>query len=174
MPANLHTEARRLLNAATPGPWFDVNPDDEMCMNVIAIATQKHLPFTEDGDTSGAICVLLQTTPMQVGQWHTNWENDAAFIAFCRNHLGEILDDLAAARGEVERLTACAESAERELADIEDYTTKLWKQVSAAAGKPLRSDEIPEEIERLRRELNEPIDALCEIEKREKGTNDEN
>lgn len=96
-------ELRRLLEAATPRPWFSRDPD---AIFNPSVATRRQ----EDAEDE----------PLDDSEWvaecgprDERGRQDAALIAAAVNALPALLDDLEAARAEIATLTAQRDRAER-------------------------------------------------------------
>jgi hypothetical protein len=80
-------EIEELSSAATPGPWFVRNLDDEHAMNLVAASTiedtgqGKRRPDFDHGEIIAATLVQ-QTRYVDCGD--SRWDENAAFIAMAR------------------------------------------------------------------------------------------
>ena len=90
------SELERLEGLATPGPWFVVELDDELCMGAVAISNEQ-LPDTRLSMRSAtwpsekivAVC-LLQAPPYALIH-DDKFQENADLIAAMRRHLPELL-----------------------------------------------------------------------------------
>ena len=96
-------EIRAGAEAATPGPWFFENPDDDMCMNAYTVTVQANNDDLECNHLNVAI-TLLQSP--RYADMKNAWEN-AKFIANARQDIPDLLAALAEKDAEIERLRKC-------------------------------------------------------------------
>ncbi|MBO1335994.1 hypothetical protein J3486_32710 [Streptomyces sp. VRA16 Mangrove soil] len=86
--------------AATPGPWFVRQLDDEWAMGLVAVST---VPDTGRGerwpgfDHGDLVAATLVQQPRYVDSADARWEENAAFIAMARDVVPRLV-------GEVRRL----------------------------------------------------------------------
>ena len=86
----------RLSEAASPGPWYVRQLDDELCCGACAVSTVPDTGKNEDmrsgswpGQEIVAAC-LIQNPPYVLSA-DDRFEENAALIAAMRNHLPELL-----------------------------------------------------------------------------------
>ena len=117
-------EIRAGAEAATPGPWFFENPDDDMCMNAYTVTVQANNDDLECNHLNVAI-TLLQSP--RYADMKNAWEN-AKFIANARQDIPDLLAALAEKDEEIERLQTT----------IELWRTADGKAVTAARAESAR------------------------------------
>lgn len=104
-------DIEELSAAATPGPWYVRNLDDDRAMTFIAVST---VPDTGQGerwpefDHRDIVAATLVQHPRYVDCADECWDQNAAFIALAREAMPRLL-------GEVRRLKALLE--EKGIAD---------------------------------------------------------
>jgi hypothetical protein len=103
------------LAAATPGPWYDHNPDDDYCMNAYTVTNSPVEPDVgvdeRTNDHKHIIALTLLQTPRVACHEDSRWEENARFIAHAPT-------DIAALLAEVERVTTERDSYKSALGDI--------------------------------------------------------
>lgn len=125
-PEQLAEIANR-ANAATSGPWFAHNPDDEYFMNAYVVTTSEVEPY--DGDEfyrdnyEGLIATTLLQSPGYVkpkcDPKDGKWDVDAEFIAKARADIPALLAHIAeveAERDAAQRLVDEMRELQREMA----------------------------------------------------------
>jgi hypothetical protein len=99
---------RQRVDAATPGPWYWHNPDDDVCMNVYLVTTHPYEPddlIPGDFDDHGeVVAITLLQTPRFAGVSDHKWQENAHFIAEVRTDIPKLLDDLDAADARIAAL----------------------------------------------------------------------
>jgi hypothetical protein len=86
-----------LCAAATPGPWFVRNLDDEHAMNLVAVSTVEDTGRTERWpgfDHGELIAATLVQQPRYVDCADERWEENAAFIAMARDALPRLVAEV--------------------------------------------------------------------------------
>ncbi|MDT0387486.1 hypothetical protein [Streptomyces dubilierae] len=86
-----------LCAAATPGPWFVRNVDDEHAMNLVAVSTVEGTGRTERWpgfDHRELIAATLVQQPRYVDCADERWEENAAFIAMARDALPRLVAEV--------------------------------------------------------------------------------
>lgn len=87
-----------LCNAATRGPWYDHNTDDEMHMNAYAVSTSPVEPCVDTderiNDHAIIVAITLLQTPRVVCTSDGRYEQNAAFIAAARTALPALIAEL--------------------------------------------------------------------------------
>ncbi|MEU3849729.1 hypothetical protein [Streptomyces sp. NPDC029554] len=86
-----------LCAAATPGPWFVRNVDDEHAMNLVAVSTGEGTGRTERWpgfDHRELIVATLVQQPRYVDCADERWEENAAFIAMARDALPRLVAEV--------------------------------------------------------------------------------
>ena len=90
-------ELQKACDSATPGPWYVVEMDDDVCMSAYAVATVPHAdaPPNEDsernGDHNKRIALTLWQDPRIVDIEDAKWVHNANFICASRNALPTLL-----------------------------------------------------------------------------------
>jgi hypothetical protein len=91
-------ELQKACDSATPGPWYVVEMDDDVCMSAYAVATVPHAdaPPNEDsernGDHNKRIALTLWQDPRIVDIEDAKWVHNANFICAARNALPTLLE----------------------------------------------------------------------------------
>jgi hypothetical protein len=137
-----------LCAAATPGPWYDHNPDDEACMNAYVVSTSPIEPCVDTderiNDHALVIALTLLQTPRIACSSDGRWGQNAAFIAASRTALPALLAECRRLRAENERLqTESAANAD---------TARQWHD--AYKDRTQQTVALEEEHGRLEKELS--------------------
>jgi hypothetical protein len=77
-----------MSSAATPGPWFVRNLDDDQAMNLVAVSTVEDTGRAErwpDFDHGELVAATLVQDPRYVDCADGRWDENAAFIAMARD-----------------------------------------------------------------------------------------
>ncbi|MQY03493.1 hypothetical protein [Actinomadura macrotermitis] len=86
-----------LAEAATPGPWFVRNLDDDHAMSLVAISTA---PDTGHGerwpgfDHREIVAATLVQAPRYVDVADERWDTNALFIANARQDIPRLIDEI--------------------------------------------------------------------------------
>lgn len=93
MPDDLTTaEPRELSDAATPGPWFVRELDDEVAMCLVAVGTApgpcERWPGFDHGEI---VAATLVQRPRYVDVGDGRWDENAAFIAAARSAVPRLI-----------------------------------------------------------------------------------
>ena len=87
-----------LANAATPGPWYAHNPDDDYCMNVFVVTTSKAEPDVgvdeRKNDHGEVVALTLFQAPRVADHASMRWEADADFIAVAREAVPALIAEV--------------------------------------------------------------------------------
>ena len=93
-----------LCNAATAGPWYDHNPDDEHSMNAYVVSTSPVEPSVDTdyriNDHAIIVAITLLQTPRVACTSDGRYEQNAAFIAAARTELPRLIAAYRALRAE--------------------------------------------------------------------------
>lgn len=131
---------KRLCEQATPGPWYDHNPDDDMCMNVYAVSTSPIEPDVgldhRSNDHASIVALTLFQSPRIVDHEAAQWDVDAEFIAAARTALPALLDRLEQAKQQLEQVRIL-------LRDLYD-----WMHASGL-NKAWQKDDLEDRIEQM-------------------------
>ncbi|MGW5325692.1 hypothetical protein [Streptomyces sp. NPDC004014] len=90
-------EIEEVSAAATPGPWFVRQLDDEYAMNLVAIST---VADTGQGakwpnfDHREMIAATLVQHPRYVDCADSRWDENAAFIAMAREAVPQLVEEV--------------------------------------------------------------------------------
>ena len=105
-----HLEA--LCDAATKGPWYDHNPDDEHHMNAYVVSTSPIEPCIDTdervNDHAIIVAITLLQTPRVACTSDGRYEQNAAFIAAARTAMPALITELRAARNYIALLEQAA------------------------------------------------------------------
>lgn len=120
-----------LADAATPGPWFDFNTDDDACMNAYGVSTDESGCWSPEEDHEKLVALTLYQSKRVVGHASDKWAEDAEFIA--------------AARAAVPRLVARVRELEAERDEARNTLTAAfgfasWDEFVASGLKPVGSE----------------------------------
>lgn len=95
---------RELAEKATPGPWFAICSDDEMCMNTSYVATKDEDAPPEEAYRHIVALTLYQAKRVACHQ-DERWNENAAHIAAnAPSTVMADIDEILRLRAEVERL----------------------------------------------------------------------
>lgn len=119
------------LAAATPGPWYDHNPDDDYCMNAYAV-TDSHVepdvsPDERTNDHKRIIAITLLQTPRVAAHDSHQWEENARFIAHAPADIAFLLAELEQTRS---AHAATSRALELAMADVEKLRYALLNMTS--------------------------------------------
>lgn len=98
-------EIERRAAAATPGPWFVRQLDDDHAMSLVAVGTT---PDTGQGerwpefDSRDIVAATLVQQPRYVEVADQLWDENAEFIAHARDDVPRLLTEIRRLRGELE------------------------------------------------------------------------
>jgi hypothetical protein len=90
-------ELEELCNAATPGPWFVRQLDDDFAMSLVAVST---IPDTGLGerwprfDHHEIVAATLIQHPRYVDVADEHWDENAHFIAAARQSIPRLIDEI--------------------------------------------------------------------------------
>ncbi|MEW2259334.1 hypothetical protein [Streptomyces sp. NPDC047869] len=90
-------EIEEVSAAATPGPWFVRQLDDDYAMNLVAIST---VADTDQGtrwpdfDHREMIAATLVQHPRYVDCADSRWDENAAFIAMAREAVPQLVEEV--------------------------------------------------------------------------------
>jgi hypothetical protein len=90
-------EIEELCTAATPGPWFVRNLDDESAMNLVAVSTAMDTGKGERWpkfDSREMIAATLVQQPRYVDCGDGRWDENAAFIAMAREAVPRLVEEV--------------------------------------------------------------------------------
>ncbi|MFV2110490.1 hypothetical protein [Micromonospora sp. LOL_015] len=100
-------EIEEICSAATPGPWYVRNLDDDHAMGLVAVSTNP-------GDGGAArwpnfdhreiIAATLIQHPRYVDSGDERWDENAAFIAMARDIVPRLVQEVRKLRGELREL----------------------------------------------------------------------
>jgi hypothetical protein len=95
-------EIEELCSAATPGPWFVRNLDDDHAMSLVAVSTSpdtgraERWPAFDHGDI---VAATLVQHPRYVDSRDGCWDDNAAFIAMAREAVPLLVAEVRRLRG---------------------------------------------------------------------------
>ena len=106
-------ELQALCDAATKGPWYAHNPDDEMHMNAYVVSTSPVEPCVDTderiNDHAIIVAITLLQTPRVACTSDGRYEQNAAFIAAARTELPRLLAEVARLRALIDEATTIIE-----------------------------------------------------------------
>lgn len=98
LPGDLDLDAiEELCAAATPGPWFVRNLDDDHAMNLVAVSTVPDTGRAErrpEFDHRELIAATLVQHPRYVDCADERWDENAAFIAMAREAVPRLVAEV--------------------------------------------------------------------------------
>ncbi len=86
-----------LLAAATPGPWYVRELDDDHAMCLVAVSTVPDTGLGErwpDFDRHEIVAATLVQQPRYVGVGDERWDENAAFIAGARQDVPRLVAEV--------------------------------------------------------------------------------
>ncbi|MFF7971895.1 hypothetical protein [Streptomyces sp. NPDC007905] len=90
-------EIDELCSAATPGPWFVRNLDDDHAMSLVAVSTVMDTGQGErwpDFSHEEMIAATLVQHPRYVDCADGRWDENAAFIAMAREVVPQLIEEV--------------------------------------------------------------------------------
>ncbi|MEV7197879.1 hypothetical protein AB0N81_39710 [Streptomyces sp. NPDC093510] len=90
-------EIMEMCAAATPGPWYVRNLDDDHAMNLVAVSTVEDTgggerwPAFDEGEM---IAATLVQSPRYVDCADSRWDENAAFIAMAREAVPRLVEEV--------------------------------------------------------------------------------
>ncbi|WP_078621036.1 hypothetical protein [Streptomyces sp. NRRL WC-3626] len=90
-------QIEELCAAATPGPWFVRNLDDQSAMNLIAVSTVMDTGRGERWpafDHQDLVAATLVQHPRYVDCADGRWDENAAFIAMAREAIPRLVQEV--------------------------------------------------------------------------------
>ncbi|MFE0104808.1 hypothetical protein [Streptomyces sp. NPDC059009] len=90
-------EIEEMCSAATQGPWFLRNLDDDHVMNLVAVSTVGDTGQDERRpafDHSEIIAATLVQSPRYVDSADGQWDENAAFIAMARDAVPRLVQEV--------------------------------------------------------------------------------
>ncbi|MEU4032703.1 hypothetical protein [Streptomyces collinus] len=90
-------EIDELCSAATPGPWFVRNLDDDRAMGLVAVSTVPDTGRGErwpDFDHREMVAATLVQHPRYVDCADGRWDENAAFIAMAREAVPKLVEEV--------------------------------------------------------------------------------
>ncbi|MEW2079530.1 hypothetical protein ACFZAG_38990 [Streptomyces sp. NPDC012403] len=90
-------ELDELVQAATPGPWFVRNLDDEYAMNLVAVGTTPDTGLGERWpafDHREIVAATLVQQPRYVDTADARWDENAQFIATAREAVPRLIAEI--------------------------------------------------------------------------------
>ncbi|MGI5520409.1 hypothetical protein ACQEUX_05595 [Micromonospora sp. CA-259024] len=90
-------EIEELANAATPGPWYVRQLDDDFAMSLVAISTIPDTALGErwpDFDPSEIVAATLVQQPRYVDVADERWDENARFIASARQDIPRLIAEI--------------------------------------------------------------------------------
>ncbi|MFJ4920030.1 hypothetical protein [Streptomyces sp. NPDC088725] len=90
-------EIEEACSAATPGPWFVRNVDDDYAMNLVAVSTVEDTGRGERWpafDHGEMIAATLVQHPRYVDCADGLWDENAAFIAMARDAVPRLVEEV--------------------------------------------------------------------------------
>lgn len=129
-------ELQALCDAATPGPWYSHNPDDEMHMNAYAVSTSPIEPCVDTderiNDRAIIVAITLLQTPRVACTSDGRYEQNAAFIAAARTAIPELLAENARLARELNDATNRIETQMHQLNDAQRESVSLGLRLETA------------------------------------------
>lgn len=97
-----------VCDAATAGPWYAHNTDDNVYMNVFCVTDSPHEPATEDEPAEvwqqDIIAMMLYQSPRVACHRSEKWTENTAFVAMARDALPAWIRRATAAEAKVQHL----------------------------------------------------------------------
>jgi hypothetical protein len=90
-------ELEELSNAATPGPWFVRQLDDDFAMSLVAVSTVPDAGLGERWprfDHNEIVAATLIQHPRYVDVADEQWDQNARFIAAARHSIPRLIDEI--------------------------------------------------------------------------------
>ncbi|MBQ1025468.1 hypothetical protein [Micromonospora sp. C95] len=90
-------EIEDLANAATPGPWYVRQLDDDFAMSLVAISTSPDTGFGErwpDFDHHEIVAATLVQQPRYVDVADERWDENAQLIASARQNIPRLITEI--------------------------------------------------------------------------------
>jgi hypothetical protein len=90
-------ELEELSNAATPGPWFVRQLDDDFAMSLVAVSTVPDTGLGERWPRFGLqeiVAATLIQHPRYVDVADEHWDENARFIAAARQSIPRLIDEI--------------------------------------------------------------------------------
>jgi hypothetical protein len=90
-------EIEEVCSAATPGPWFVRNLDDDHAMNLVAVSTVEDTGRSERWpgfDQGELVAATLVQQPRYVDCADGRWDENAAFIAMAREAVPQLVEEV--------------------------------------------------------------------------------
>lgn len=90
-------EIEGICLAATPGPWFVRNLDDDYAMNLVGVSTVENTGLGErwpEFDHGELIAATLVQQPRYVDCADERWDENAAFIAMAREVVPQLVEEV--------------------------------------------------------------------------------
>lgn len=90
-------ELEELSNAATPGPWFVRQLDDDYAMSLVAVSTVPDSGLGERWphfDHDDIVAATLIQHPRYVDVADEQWDQNARFIAAARQSIPRLIDEI--------------------------------------------------------------------------------
>ncbi|MFF4838781.1 hypothetical protein [Streptomyces collinus] len=90
-------EIEEMCSAATPGPWFVRNLDDDRAMSLVAVSTKMETGRGERWphfDHQEMVAATLVQHPRYVDCVDGRWDENAAFIAMAREAVPKLVEEV--------------------------------------------------------------------------------
>ncbi|MEU8218274.1 hypothetical protein AB0C47_21225 [Micromonospora taraxaci] len=90
-------EIEEIANAATPGPWYVRQLDDDFAMSLVAVSTIPDTGLGErwpDFDHHEIVAATLVQQPRYVDVTDERWDENAQFIASARQNIPRLIAEV--------------------------------------------------------------------------------
>lgn len=129
-------EIKARCAAATPGPWYYHNPDDALCMNVVAVTTKADEPDTQQADPEEfcreIVALTLYQRPRVVCHEAELWFEDGLFIAAARQDVPDLVAEVERLRAELAAIHRACEQLPQ--APPCECGASDWELITTSAG----------------------------------------
>lgn len=129
-----------LAEKATPGPWFAIHADDEMCTNASYVATKDEDASPEEAYRHIVALTLYQAKRVACHE-DERWDENAAHIAAnAPSTVIADIDEILRLREKVERLEKEADwlariCAEQMLEGVDEASVQWWREKAREAAR---------------------------------------
>ena len=129
-----------LAGKATPGPWFAIHADDEMCTNASYVATKDEDASPEEAYRHIVALTLYQAKRVACHE-DERWDENAAHIAAnAPSTVIADIDEILRLREKVERLEKEADwlariCAEQMLEGVDEASVQWWREKAREAAR---------------------------------------